>query len=137
MSGLRSAACAPQPLVCPGQNVQIDAGLLWAAMAHQRGDDGEIDATIHQMRSEAVPQRAWRHVCRRRPARRDGAADNLADVALRAIAVLRLLGPKQRAALAVLQKIGEQLRVDRFRDRHGTRPIALRLSAPAARGARD
>ena len=31
------------------QNVQIYPGLLRAAMAHQRSNDGKIDASIHQM----------------------------------------------------------------------------------------
>src|SRR5580692_4699896 len=29
--------------------MEIDAGLLWTAMSHQGGNDGKIDAAIHQI----------------------------------------------------------------------------------------
>ena len=81
-------------------------------MAHQRGNDSEIDATIHQMSRETVPQRARRDVGRS-PARAAAVAtiSHTSSSRKRRLCVLvRNSGPR----LPCSSKIGEQLGIERF-----------------------
>ena len=43
-----------------GEYVQIDARFRGAGVAHQLGDDGDVDAPVHKMRGERVPQHLGR-----------------------------------------------------------------------------
>ena len=103
--------------------MQVDASLLWTSMAHQRSNDGDVDAPIHQVSCERVSQRTRCHVVRQAGTTGSGAND-LTNV-IHSKATLADVGSEQRAALTVVQKIGEQLGVYRFRDRNDTRPISL------------
>jgi len=54
--------------------MQIDSGLLGTAMAHERSNDGQVNATIHQVRGETVAQSAGRNI-----GAQSGANDRVSD----------------------------------------------------------
>src|SRR5208282_5787753 len=105
--------------------MQVDTGLLRTAMSHQRGNNGEIDAAIHQVRRETVPQCAGRDAGSQTSARRSYGHD-LAYV-VNSQPPFTSAGSKQRPAFSVLQQISEQLCVECFRDRNRAWSIAFRL----------
>jgi hypothetical protein len=104
--------------------MEIDAGLLWTAMSHQGGNDGKIDAAIHQMRSEAMSQRSGCDVGGQISSCCSG-ADNRAYV-LYAQSPFTNVRPEQWAAFSALQQIGKQFREDGLWNRNRARPFALR-----------
>src|SRR5579859_318326 len=92
-------------------------------MSHEGGDDGEIDAPIHQVSGEAVAQRPRRNAlwqC----GPRHGRTHDLADIVV-ADTPCEMLGTKERATPAVLEEVREQLAVHPIGDRKHARPIAL------------
>src|SRR5438309_10622272 len=98
--------------------MQVNPGLLRTAMSHQRRDDRQIDAAIHEMSCETMSQGSRRDRVGKTRATRGGAHD-LADV-VHAQPTLADRGPKQRPALAVIEELGEQLGIDGFWYRHRT-----------------
>lgn len=90
-------------------------------MSHQRGDDGQIDATIHQVRGKTVPQGAWGNVVSQSRTRCSG-RDNLANIVAPQASLMNA-GAKQRPAFSVLQQISQQLGVQRLGDGNGSRAI--------------
>src|SRR5690349_11600034 len=106
--------------------MQVHAGLLRAAMAHQRSNDREVDATVHQVRGESVAQRPGGNAGSQSGAY-CSSADDLTNVLGRDSAVLHA-SAKQRPALAMIEQVGQQLGVDRARDRDGAGPVILGLA---------
>jgi hypothetical protein len=104
--------------------MEINAGLLWTAMSHQGGNDGKIDAAIHQMRSEAVPQRSRCDVGRQISSGCSG-AHNLAYV-IYSESTFTNVRPEQWTAFSALQQIGKQFREDGLWNGNRARPVALR-----------
>jgi len=110
----------------PWKHMQVHARLLGAAMPHERGDHGKIDTAIHQVRGEGVAQRPGRDR-RGKTGAADGGAYHLAYID-RADTPAQMRGTKERAALAMIEQIGEQLVVDPIWDGHDSRLIALGLA---------
>ena len=104
--------------------MQVDAGLLRAAMAHQRGDHTEVDTAIHEVRGIAVAERLGLDVGGK-AGTRDRTAHHVGHV-LVGQAPLLCNGSKQRSApAAALVQVGEQLGVHGVGHRHDARLVAL------------